>query len=348
MQNVSTPKNMDRRTFIQVGAAAGATFAASGTAQAKVTPRPGELDRRHEVESMPYRQLGRTNFMSSRLVFGCGAALAGGKAVRLLEQAYEAGINFYDVGSNIYYKGSEKHLAPFFKKYRDKIWVTSKAPVRPPRGHEDGKPLTVEEGNIVAKFWTNLLEASLNDLETDYVDAYYLMAVGDAELVKSEEIYNAFVKAKEAGKVGHFGVSTHKRAEAVLEAMIETDWYDLAMLAITPAGWYDWDSKNILEGTPPMKDLSPVLEKARNAGIGLVGMKAARFLSSPLSGGKDNPDAFDEFYDDNLKNAELSPFQKTYAYVLAHGMDVVNADMQNFAHFEENLAAVQKAESLFA
>ena len=77
---------------------------------------------------MTYRKLGRTGFMSSKLVFGGGAALAGGKAVRLLDRALEAGINHFDVGSNVYYRGAEKSLAPFLKINRRNVWVASKGP----------------------------------------------------------------------------------------------------------------------------------------------------------------------------------------------------------------------------
>jgi len=340
------PSGINRRTFIQTSAASLAAAALHGkTAQAQEAGPA--LDRRHEVDGMPYQKLGRTNFMSSRLVFGCGAALAGGKAVRLLDRALEAGINFYDVGSNVYYKGSEQHLAPFMKANRDAIWVTSKAPVRPPEGHAPGAPLTVAQGKEVAQYWTGLLENSLKDLDTDYVDAYYLMAVGEPAIVRSEEVYQAFLDAKQAGKVGHFGVSTHKQAQQVLEAMIETGWYDLAMVAITPAGWYDWDSKSILTGTASMRDLRPVLDRARDAGIGLVGMKAARFMASPGAGGKNDVTAFDGFYDQRVLDAPLTPFQRSYAYVLSNGMDVVNSDMQNFEHFEANLSAVKEAPRYF-
>jgi len=344
MNQPKASSEINRRTFIQASAASLAAVALHPkTAAAQDTP----ADRRHEVEGMPYRKLGRTNFMSSRLVFGCGAALAGGKAVRLLDRAYEAGINFYDVGSNIYYKGSERHLASFMKANRDGIWVSSKAPVRAPEGHQPGTPLTVEEGKSVAQFWTRLLENSLKDLDTDYVDAYYLMAVGEPDIVKSEEVYQAFLDAKQAGKVGHFGVSTHKQAHEVLEATIETGWYDLAMVAITPAGWYDWDSRSILTGTKSLRDLRPVFDRAREAGIGLIGMKAARFLASGGAGGKDDPSAFDGFYDQRVLDAPLTPFQRSYAYVLENGLDVVNADMQNFEHFEENLSAVKQAPTYF-
>lgn len=340
---------MNRRAFMQTSAASLAAVALhSNTANAQGAQAETALDRRHEVEGMPYQKLGRTNFMCSRLVFGCGAALAGGKAVRLLDRAFEAGINFYDVGSNVYYKGSEQHLAPFMKANRGKIWVTSKAPVRTPDGYTEGTPLSIEQGKIVAQQWTQLLDASLKDLDTDYVDAYYLMAVGDPAIVRSEEIYQAFLDAKQAGKVGHFGVSTHKQANEVLEAMIETGWYDLAMVAITPAGWYDWDSKSILAGTASLKDLRPVLDRARDAGIGLVGMKAARFLAGGGAGGKNDPSAFDSFYDRRALDSPLDPFQRSYAYVLANGVDVVNSDMQNFDHFEANLSAVKQSPTVFA
>jgi len=40
-------------------------------------------------------------------------------------------------------------------------------------------------------------------------------------------------------------------------------------------------------------------------------------------------------------------FQRSYAYCLANGMDTVNADMQNFAHFEENLIAARDFEKVY-
>jgi aryl-alcohol dehydrogenase-like predicted oxidoreductase len=99
---------------------------------------------------MTYRKLGRTNFWSSRLVFGCGAALMRGRAVRLLESAFEAGINHYDVGSAIYYKGSERNLAPFLKDHRDQVWVVSKAPGAVHTG--PGEAITVDQAKAVARY----------------------------------------------------------------------------------------------------------------------------------------------------------------------------------------------------
>jgi aryl-alcohol dehydrogenase-like predicted oxidoreductase len=336
---------MDRRQFIMVSAAAVGGSAFLAAAESK-TMEPSELIHRNERSTMTYRKLGRTNIMSSRLVFGCGAALVGGKGVRLLDRAYEAGINFYDVGSDVSYKGSESSLAPFMKAHRDEIWVASKAPLTSLRIKPD-EPVTREQAKTAAESWTKLLEASLKDLQTEFIDAYYLMAVDNPTVARSEELYKAFLDAKSAGKVGHFGLSTHKNATKVMEAMIETGWYDLAMIGITPAGWYDWTTKEIEKDTPPMLELQPLLKEAREAGIGLIGMKTVRYMAPMKSLGKGETQAFDQIYDDKLKSSPLNPFQRAYSYVLEHGLDVVNADMQNFKHLEENIVAAATSERYF-
>ena len=89
--------------------------------------------------------------------------------------------------------------------------------------------------------------------------------------------------------------------------------------------------------------------EARESGMGLIGMKAARHLAGlPFLGWWNKPDAFDEHYDEKLLAAPLSPFQRSYAYVLAHGLDVVNADMQSLAQLRENVVAATTSQSYFA
>ncbi len=332
MSKKKNPGSMDRRKFIKLLAAG-----AVGESALLAADRQAKEGTKSQQTPMTYRELGRTNFKSSRLVFGCGAALIGGKAVRLLERAFEAGINHYDVGSDIFYKGSERCLAPFLKAHRGKIWVASKAPPLIRIKPED--PVTVEQAGAAAKSWTKLLNASLKDLQTDCIDAYYLMAVDNPFLIGSEEIYKAFLDAKAAGKVRYFGLSTHENAKKVLEAAIKTTWYDLAMIGITPAGWYSWSTKSLVKDTPTLLELQPLLKRARDAGIGLVGMKTVRYLAPMQALGRGDPTAFDNIYDEKFKASPLNPFQRAYAYVLEHGLDVVNADMQNFKHLEENIQA---------
>ncbi|MCY3621338.1 MAG: aldo/keto reductase [Gammaproteobacteria bacterium] len=293
---------------------------------------------------MTYRKLGRTGFRASRLVYGCGAALSGRPNDRLLNVAFEAGVNVYDVGYSGYYRNAEKNLASFAKAHGDEIFLISKAPV--PVGADDD--VDTATAQRAAKAWTMLLDKSLSELDTEHVDAYYQMAANNPDMVRAEEMYRAFEDAKAAGKVTYLGLSTHENAQECLEAAIETGWYDLAMIAITPAGWYDWNKRQILEGSHDMTHLSPLLQRAREAGIGLVAMKTGRLLAGRRWGGGANGKVFDRFYDQSVLEQDLTDFQRSYAFVLAHGMDVVNADIQNYGILKENFIAAATADKVFA
>ena len=61
-----------------------------------------------------------------------------------------------------------------------------------------------------------------------------------------------------------------------------------------------------------------------------------------------NPGAFDEYYGSDLMSANLNEFQRSYAYVLEHGLDAVNADMQSQQHLQENFVATATAQEYFA
>lgn len=321
---------LDRRKFIQLSAAAavgGSSLLKVLEAVGKESPPTEKLVHRNERPTMTYRKLGRTNFMASRLVFGCGAALAGGKGARLLDRAFEAGVNYYDTGRP--YGDSESQLAPFLKAHRGDVWVTSKAAHL---GWPD-KRISPDQGKEAAKLYTDQLEESLRELQTDYIDAYFIMGIEDAGFIRNEELYGAFLKAKQAGKVGYYGLSSHTNVHRVLEAAIETGWYDLAMISVTPGGWYDWDAKSPDKNMPGLSGILPLLKKAQEAGIGLVGMKAARTVDK-------DPTQFDKFYSKKLMEAPLNPFQRAYAYILQEGMDVVNSNLTNFKILEENLKAV--------
>jgi aryl-alcohol dehydrogenase-like predicted oxidoreductase len=340
-----------RRRFIQYLAMlgiGGQALLRSGDLKAAILEATESPGAEPPWPEMSYRKLGRTNFNASRLVFGCGAALSRRPQDRLLNTAFEAGINVFDVGTSRYYKNAERHLAPFLKKTRDQILLISKSPVG--YGFEPDEPISAEQRRLAAKTWLMLMDESLRELDVDHVDAYYLMASNNPHVVGSEEMHNAFQKAKQAGKVTYLGLSTHQNAQKVLETAIQTGWYDLAMIAITPAGWYDWEEKNILAGAPSMVGLQPLLARAREAGIGLIGMKAGRHLAGRrfLGLGWGNPRAFDEYYDEKMLNSTLSAFQRSYAYVLEHGVDSVNADMQSYAHLRENFIAAATSHQYFA
>ena len=287
---------------------------------------------------MAYRTLGRTGFRASRLIFGCGATLGGRRRDELLHTAFDAGVNVFDVGYKHYYGPAERNLAPFLKTHRDKIFLISKAIV-PLDGGGPHDAVSVSQARAAAAGWSKLLDESLGELDVDHVDAYYLMAANNTGVIVSDEIFRAFEQARAAGKVAYFGLSSHQNTQRVLQAAIASGRYDLAMIAITPGGWYDWETKRVLPDSPPMEALQPLLAQAREAGIGLIGMKAGRHLAGRRFFGWGNPQAFDEHYAPKLLHARLSEFQRSYAYVLEHGLDAVNADMQTLVHLKENFVA---------
>jgi hypothetical protein len=344
----SDPAAASRRRFVQLLVmlgVGGRTFWGSGNARAAVTAARDAASLA-SWPAMPHRKLGRTGFDASRLVMGCGASLMIRGKDDLLHAAFDAGVNVFDVGFRGYYRWAERNLADFLRKRRDDIFLISKAVAEIDAEPDDA--VSTLQAKEAARVWSERLDQSLADLGVENVDAYYLMAAHNPSLIASDEIHRAFEKAKAAGKVRHLGVSTHRNAEKVLLTAAETGWYDLAMIAITPGGWYDWESKSVLEGTKTMTGLAPVLEKAKASGIALIGMKAARHLSGlPVLGWWKKLDAFDAYYNEKLMAAPLSPFQRSYAYVLAHGLDAVNADIQDLAQLRENVVATATSPTYF-
>ena len=325
-----------RRTFLKQLMFTGV----GGAALLKTGRLSAAVDAAEQAEAarfpeMSYRVLGKTGYNASRLVYGCGAALSRNRADRVLALAFEHGVNVYDVGTSSYYGDAQRNLADFANAHRDDIFLITKDFVN---AKADTEP-TVEESKAIAADWSAKLDTCLRDLSVDHVDAYYIMGANNPRIVNNEEIFNTFNKAKEAGKVKFLGFSSHENASECLNAAVESDQYALAMLAMTPAGWYDWASKTSLKNTKPLKELQAELGAARENGIGLIAMKAGRMLAPRFFGGRGNQDAFDEYYSEKLLNAELSSFQRSYAYVLENGFDVVNADIQNFHVLAENFTA---------
>jgi hypothetical protein len=346
----------DRRRFLQLLAmfsVAGRTLLDSRDARAafdaarEIAQSPAQSPARSPAEwpEMAYRTLGQTGWRASRLVFGCGAALSRRPRNELLDAAFEAGVNVFDVGFRGYYADAEKNLAGFLKRRRGEVFLISKAIAA---RVEPGEKLSRQQREQAAASWKNEIDSSLRELGVDSVDAYYLMAANNTDLVGSDEIRRTFEDARDGGKLKHLGLSTHQNAERVLDVAARSGIYHLAQIAITPAGWYDWADKGILAGSKPMVELQPALARARDAGVALIGMKAGRYLAGRKFIGWGRPGAFDDHYSQSLLQAPLSPYQRSYAFVLEHGLDAVNADMQSFAHLHENFSAAARSARYFA
>jgi aryl-alcohol dehydrogenase-like predicted oxidoreductase len=157
--------------------------------------------------------------------------------------------------------------------------------------YHDGQPPQVraaELANLMAKKYgdridrrkqyyqliLDSIDASLTRLGTDHLDVMTCPhgASTPHEVLGHPEIFEAFEKLKQAGKVRHLSVSAHNDPAGVLTGAVESGVYSMAMVAY-----------NIVNH----RFVDAALEKAKQADFGVVAMKAARAL---YDDGKTFPD----------------------------------------------------------
>jgi len=151
--------------------------------------------------NMEFTTLGRTGLRVSVAGLGCGGfsrlGLGRGKseaeAVALIHAALDEGVNLLDTAA-VY--GTEEVVGQALAGRRDRVVVATKSGIK-----RDGALLSGAE--VVAS-----LEASLKRLRTDCVDIFQLHAVAPAEYGHAiGELAPALVRAQEAGKLRHIGIT---------------------------------------------------------------------------------------------------------------------------------------------
>jgi aryl-alcohol dehydrogenase-like predicted oxidoreductase len=136
------------------------------------------------------------------------------EAVHLLNRSLDEGINFFDTARM--YGDSERLMGIAFASKREQVLISSKC-----RHFRD------QQGNLptrgqVAQVINQSVEESLRALRTDYLDLYMLHQA-DLEILKHEEVIDAFLALKFAGKVRSIGASTYTLSEST-EAVESGVW----------------------------------------------------------------------------------------------------------------------------
>ena len=162
-------------------------------------------------------RLGKTGITVPQNAFGCLPIQRDSKevAVKLLREAYEGGMRFFDTARA--YTDSEEKVGEAFDGMRDKIYIATKTHAKTPDG-----------------FWKDL-ETSLKLLRTDYIDIYQLhMAPQCYKPGDGTGMYECLVKAKEQGLIRHIGITAHKlmvAQEIVESGLYETLQYPFSYLS---------------------------------------------------------------------------------------------------------------------
>jgi len=166
------------------------------------------------------------------------------EAVSLINRALDLGIGYFE--SARAYSGSESYYGKALGERRDRIFLTSKSHDR------------TCEGALAH------LHETLRNMWTDHLDLWQVHDVRTTEDI--EEIFGpggaieAFVEAKEQGKVRFIGVTGH-HDPAILMRCIDQFDFDTVLMPVNP-------------GEPQYQSfLETVLPKAIEKNMGVIGMK---------------------------------------------------------------------------
>ncbi len=165
---------------------------------------------------------------------------------------------------------------------------------------------------------------SLRALETDYLDLLMVPHGANSayEVTAFPELFEAFESLRKAGKVRHLAVSSHSDPGGVLEGAVEAGQYSAAMVA------YNIVNRAYLDSA---------LNRARQAGLGVIAMKVAR----PCHHGRNNGQPNDPRRVAMIEEAvpgNLSVPQKCYLWALRDArVTCVNSDLQDSAMVADNL-----------
>lgn len=219
---------MKRREFLK------RTTLAAGAISVGIVPGRvlGSREKKDKGEAMlirpgkiPMRRYGKSDVELSVIGFG-GIVVIGheqDRANQIVAEAFERGVNYYDVAPSYGRGEAEIKLGPALEPYRKESFLACKTAVR-------------EYGPAKEEF-----EQSLERLKTDHFDLYQLHAITDVQkdvdaAFAKGGVMELLIEAKKAGKVRFLGFSAHSH-EAALAAMDRYD-FDSIMFPVSFATYY--------------------------------------------------------------------------------------------------------------
>jgi myo-inositol catabolism protein IolS len=168
---------------------------------------------------MEYRKLGQSTLEVSTICMGCWA-IAGDQvwgeqdeqeAIAALQSAVEVGINFFDTAEAYGGGRSEELIGKAFREMRQDVILATKA------SGDHARPAELRKA----------CEESLQRLQTDYIDVYYLHWPNWE--VPFEETLGEMARLREEGKIRFAGCSNFGKQD--LEAILKVSHIEVNQLA---------------------------------------------------------------------------------------------------------------------
>jgi aryl-alcohol dehydrogenase-like predicted oxidoreductase len=150
---------------------------------------------------MNYQELGRSLLKISEIGFGCMSLGTDHAAnARLLLQAVDAGINYFDT-ADLYQKGfNEESVGKAFSGIRKNVIIATKVGNR---WRPDGSGW---DWDASKEYIIKSVEQSLSRLQTDYIDLYQLHGGTIDDPI--DDTISAFEQLHKQGKIRYYGISS--------------------------------------------------------------------------------------------------------------------------------------------
>jgi aryl-alcohol dehydrogenase-like predicted oxidoreductase len=196
-----------------------------------------------EEPALRYATLGKTGLKITKYIFG--SMITSDRAV--IERALDLGINCFTTSRDYQQGNNERFLGAALKGRRDKVILSTESI------DMMWRPKTEKE---TREYVLKNLETSLRDLQTDYVDLFFLHHKDEPGWIPDEAV-EAVRDAKKQGKVRHAGITTHALPKMV-DYLVKSDLFE----AVIPIFNFTMDA-----------EMNAAVKQVHEAGIGVIAMK---------------------------------------------------------------------------
>jgi hypothetical protein len=190
-----------------------------------------------------YVVLGKTGLKITRFVFG--SMITSDPAV--IERAFDMGINCFTTARDYQDGNNERLLGAALKGKRDRVILSTEAIDMMWRPKSEKETAAYVLGN---------LETSLKELQTDYVDLFFLHHKDEPSWIP-DEAAEAVRIAKKQGKIRHAGLTTHS-LPSMADYLVKSDLFE----AVIPIYNFTMDA-----------EAHAAAKRVHDAGIGVIAMK---------------------------------------------------------------------------